>query len=77
MDMTLRFEVFPGDLDVIADFYQRVLGFSLVTRPAARPSPLPLAATGHGAGRGGQGLTDFRILDPAGYYLRLTDRAPA
>jgi lactoylglutathione lyase len=23
------------------------------------------------------GLTDFRILDPAGYYLRITDRAPA
>ena len=21
------------------------------------------------------GLTDFRILDPAGYYLRITDRA--
>jgi lactoylglutathione lyase len=21
------------------------------------------------------GLTDFRILDPAGYYLRVTDRA--
>jgi lactoylglutathione lyase len=23
------------------------------------------------------GLTDFRILDPAGYYLRVTGRAPA
>jgi lactoylglutathione lyase len=22
------------------------------------------------------GLTDFRILDPDGYYLRITDRAP-
>jgi lactoylglutathione lyase len=22
------------------------------------------------------GLKDFRILDPAGYYLRITDRAP-
>ncbi len=23
------------------------------------------------------GLTDFRLLDPAGYYLRITDREPA
>ena len=23
------------------------------------------------------GLTDFRILDPAGYYLRITGRDPA
>ena len=53
--MTLRFEIFPDDLDVIADFYQRVL--DLQERP--------------------WGLTEFRILDPAGYYLRLTDRAPA
>ena len=39
MDMTLRFEIFPDDLDVIADFYQRVLGFSLVTdqRDASAP----------------------------------------
>jgi lactoylglutathione lyase len=22
------------------------------------------------------GLTDFRIVDPAGYYLRITNRAP-
>jgi lactoylglutathione lyase len=22
------------------------------------------------------GLKDFRVLDPAGYYLRITDRAP-
>jgi len=31
MDMTLRFEIFPQDLNVIVDFYSRVLGFS-VTR---------------------------------------------
>jgi lactoylglutathione lyase len=29
MDMTLRFEIFPQDLDVIVDFYARVLGFSV------------------------------------------------
>jgi lactoylglutathione lyase len=126
MDMTLRFEIFPGDLDVIADFYQRVLGFSLVTDQ--RHAPAPYLSLQRGAGRvgaarrevpgvaaGGRrppagvelvlevddvagerdrvlaagwpleedlqerpwGLTDFRILDPAGYYLRLTDRAPA
>src|ERR1700722_4956862 len=39
MDMTLRFEIFPDDLDVIADFYQRVLGFSLVTDQRHTPAP--------------------------------------
>ena len=29
MDMTLRFEILPQDLDVIVDFYTRVLGFSV------------------------------------------------
>jgi hypothetical protein len=29
MDMTLRCEIFPADLDVTVDFYQRVLGFQL------------------------------------------------
>ena len=37
--MTLRFEIFPDDLDVIADFYQRVLGFSLVTDQRHTPAP--------------------------------------
>jgi lactoylglutathione lyase len=126
MDMTLRFEIFPDDLDVIADFYQRVLGFSLVTdqRDAAAPYlSLQRGTARVGAARrevpgalaagrrppagvelvlevddvAGErdrvlaagwpleedlqkrpwGLTDFRILDPAGYYLRLTDRPPA
>ena len=62
--MTLRFEIFPDDLDVIADFYQRVLGFSLVT-DQRHASALPLAATGHGAGRGGPG-GKFRALWPPG-----------
>jgi lactoylglutathione lyase len=125
MDMTLRFEIFPDDLDVIADFYQRVLGFSLVTDqrhgsapylslrrgtvrvgaawreiPDARVARRPPAgvelvlevddvvgerdrvlAAGWPLEEDLQerpwGLTDFRILDPAGYYLRFTDRAPA
>jgi lactoylglutathione lyase len=125
MDMTLRFEIFPDDLDVIADFYQRVLGFSLVTDQ--RHGSAPYLSLRRGAVRVGAawreipdvraarrppagvelvlevddvvgerdrvlaagwpleedlrerpwGLTDFRILDPAGYYLRFTDRAPA
>jgi lactoylglutathione lyase len=125
MEMTLRFEIFPDDLDVIADFYQRVLGFSLITdqrdAPAAyvslrrgtvrvgaarREIPDAYAARRPPAGVelvlevddvAGErdrvlaagwpleedlqerpwGLTDFRILDPAGYYLRITGRAPA
>jgi lactoylglutathione lyase len=125
MDMTLRFEIFPDDLDVIADFYQRVLGFSLVTDQ--RDASAPYLALRRGTVRVGAarreipdaraarrppagvelvlevddiagerdrvlaagwpleedlqerpwGLTDFRILDPAGYYLRFTDRVPA
>jgi lactoylglutathione lyase len=125
MDMTLRFEIFPDDLDVIADFYQRVLGFSLVTDQ--RDASAPYLALRRGTVRVGAarreipdaraarrppagvelvlevddiagerdrvlaagwpleedlqerpwGLTDFRILDPAGYYLRITDRVPA
>ena len=123
--MTLRFEIFPDDLDVIADFYQRVLGFSLITDQrhasaayvslqrgtvrvgaARREIPDPRAARRPPAGVelvlevddvAGErdhvlaagwpleedlqerpwGLTDFRILDPAGYYLRITGRAPA
>jgi lactoylglutathione lyase len=125
MDMTLRFEIFPDDLDVVADFYQRVLGFSLVTDQ--RDASAPYLALRRGTVRVGAarreipdaraarrppagvelvlevddiagerdrvlaagwpleedlqerpwGLTDFRILDPAGYYLRITDRVPA
>jgi lactoylglutathione lyase len=30
MPMTLRFEIFPADLDLTVDFYTRVLGFRLV-----------------------------------------------
>lgn len=30
MEMSLRFAIFPADLDAIADFYTRVLRFSVV-----------------------------------------------
>lgn len=121
--MTLRFEIFPDDLDAIADFYQHVLGFSLTADQ--RHAPAAYVALQRGTVRVGAarrenpgapaarrppdgvelvlevddvagerdrvlaagwpleedlqerpwGLTDFRILDPAGYYLRITGRA--
>ena len=122
--MTLRFEIFPDDLDATADFYVRVLGFRLTADrraaspayvalergqvrigaarravPGARAARLPpagvelvLAGNDDVAGERDRivaagwplhqdlqdrpwGLTDFRILDPAGYYLRITDRS--
>jgi len=123
MDMTMRFEIFPRDLDAVVDFYTRVLRFA-VTKDE-RDDPEPYVALQRGSvhvGALGQlesaapanrrpptgvelvlevddvaaerdrvvaagwpldedlqrrpwGLTDFRILDPAGYYLRITDRA--
>ena len=123
MDMTLRFEIFPADLDVTVDFYTRVLRFSLTKDqrndpgayvsmkrgsvqvgaarravPDAHPARRPPAgvelvlevddvagerdrvvAAGWPLDTDLQerpwGLTDFRILDPAGYYLRITGRA--
>jgi lactoylglutathione lyase len=120
--MTLRFEIFPDDLDVIVDFYTRVLGFLLTAdrrgeaeayvslqRGSVRIGALRAAVLEARAVRlppagvelvlevddvAGErdrvvaagwpleedlqdrpwGLTDFRILDPAGYYLRITDR---
>jgi lactoylglutathione lyase len=121
--MTLRFEIFPDDLDAIADFYVRVLNFRLIADqragpsayvalergqvrvgaarravPGARAARLPpagaelvLEVDDVAAERGRVvaagwplheelqdrpwGLKDFRILDPAGYYLRITDRS--
>ena len=123
MEMTLRFEIFPPDLDAAVDFYSRVLGFSLTrdqradpvayvamqrgsvrvgaarrAGPDAQPERRPptgvelvlevddvagerdrVAAAGWPLEEDLQdrpwGLTDFRILDPAGYYLRITSRA--
>jgi len=122
VEMTLRCEIFPDDLDVIVDFYTRVLRFRLTadrrsepdayvslqrgsvrvgaarrTAPDARAARVPPAgvelvlevddvagerdrvvAAGWPLEEDLQdrpwGLTDFRVLDPAGYYLRITDR---
>jgi lactoylglutathione lyase len=119
----MRFEIFPDDLDVIVDFYTRVLLFRLTADqrdepdpyvslqrddvrigaarravPDARAARLPPAGVelvlevddviaerdrvitaGWPLAEDLQdrpwGLTDFRILDPAGYYLRITDQA--
>ena len=125
MEMTLRFEIFPDDLDATADFYTRVLGFTVVKDQRGEASPYVSLKRGRvqvGAARRALasdvqparrppagvelvlevddvaserdrvvaagwplsedlqdrpwGLRDFRILDPAGYYLRITDRAP-
>jgi lactoylglutathione lyase len=123
VEMTLRFEVFPDDLDATVDFYTRVLHFRLTADrrgqrdeyvslqrgsvrvgaarrvvPDVRAARLPPAgvelvlevddvvaerdrvtAAGWPLAEDLQdrpwGLKDFRILDPAGYYLRITDRA--
>jgi lactoylglutathione lyase len=123
MAMTVRYEIFPDDLDATVDFYTRVLGFSVTKderdapeayvamrrdavevgaarrevpgAPAGRRPPVgtetvlevdDLAAERSRVAAAGWpveedlqvrpwGLTDFRILDPAGYYLRITSRA--
>ena len=123
VEMTLRFEIFPPDLDAAVDFYTRVLRFGLTKDqredpeayvamkrgtvlvgaarravPDAHQARLPptgvelvlevddvaterdrVMAAGWPLEEDLQdrpwGLTDFRILDPAGYYLRITSRA--
>lgn len=123
MEMTLRCEIFPDDLDAVVDFYTRVLRFEITKDQRDLPAAyvalrcgnvligaLRREATGARAARlpplGVElvlevddvaaerdrviaagwpiaeelrdrpwGLTDFRIIDPAGYYLRITDRA--
>jgi catechol 2,3-dioxygenase-like lactoylglutathione lyase family enzyme len=123
MDMTLRFEIFPRDLDATVDFYTRILGFGVTKDERDDPEAyvalrrgavhvgalrreVPDAAAGRRPPVGVElvlevddvaaerdkvsaagwpleedlrdrpwGMTDFRILDPAGYYLRITSRA--
>jgi len=122
MEMTLRFEIFPADMDAVVDFYTRVLRFVIAkdqrrdSQPyvsmkrgsvrvgasrrlmtdayAARKPPTgvelvlevddiatehdQVVATGWPLDEDLQhrpwGLIDFRVRDPAGYYLRLTSR---
>jgi lactoylglutathione lyase len=122
-EMTLRFEIFPDDLDATVDFYTRVLRFRLTgDRRDQQEQYVSLQRGGVriGALRSGAaevracrlppagtelvlevndvvaerdrviaagwplaedlrerpwGLRDFRLLDPAGYYLRITDRS--
>lgn len=125
MEMTLRFEIFPDDLDATVHFYTGVLGFTVVKDQRGEVSPYVSLKRGSvqvGAARRALrgdvqaarrppagvelvlevddvaserdrvvaagwplsedlqdrpwGLRDFRILDPAGYYLRITGRAP-
>lgn len=124
MPMSLRFEIFPADVNVTADFYMRVLGFELVVDRRDEPDPylalrrdsVRIGAAGRPAdGHHGHrrpptgvelvlevddliaehqrvraagwsidedltdrpwGLRDFRLLDPDGYYLRITERLP-
>jgi lactoylglutathione lyase len=123
MEMTLRVELFPEDLDATVDFYTIVLGFAVTKDERAEPSAYVSLERGSvriGAARravpdvragrlppsGAElvlevddvdgerdrvvaagwpldedlrdrpwGLADFRIVDPAGYYLRITNRA--
>jgi catechol 2,3-dioxygenase-like lactoylglutathione lyase family enzyme len=123
VEMTLRFEIFPDDLDATVDFYVRVLRFRLTADrrdqrdeyvslqrgsvrvgaarrvvPDVRAARLPPAGVEvvlevddvvaerdrvqaaewpltEDLQDRPWGLKDFRILDPAGYYLRITDRA--
>jgi lactoylglutathione lyase len=123
MAMTVRYEIFPDDLDATVDFYTRVLGFSVTKdqrdapqayvamqrdavrvgaarrevpgAPAERRPPVGTETVLEVDDLAGErsrvlaagwpleedlevrpwGLTDFRILDPAGYYLRISSRA--
>jgi lactoylglutathione lyase len=121
--MSLRIEIFSADLAATADFYRRVLGFTVLRDE--RTSPSPYLALGRDDVRVGAaeraeavdrsarrpptgvelvlevddvdverirvadagwpvqdevtrrpwGLRDFRLLDPDGYFVRITDRA--
>ena len=122
MPTTLRIEIFPTDLDATADFYTRVLGFTVARDDRERPDPYlalerdqvrigaaaatdPVHPHERRPPRGVEvvlevddvgderrrvvaadwplvedlreqpwGLRDFRLLDPSGYYVRITER---
>jgi lactoylglutathione lyase len=124
MGMSMRFEIFPADLNATAAFYTTVLGFELTrderdadrqylalkrdgvqVGAAARPEVLDRHCRRPPTGvelvfevddvdsvfehvrvagwpteeelvERPWGLRDFRLLDPSGYYLRITERFP-
>jgi catechol 2,3-dioxygenase-like lactoylglutathione lyase family enzyme len=57
---TLRLELFVGDMRASLDFYARVLGFETEAERPGGYTPLAKRA--------------FRLLDPDGYYWRVTSR---
>jgi lactoylglutathione lyase len=79
MAAALRCEIFPADLDATVAFYISVLGFELVRDERDQPSAYVALARDTvqvGAAARPWGLRDFRLLDPSGYYWRITGRAP-
>jgi lactoylglutathione lyase len=122
MAWELRIEIFVADLDAVADFYTRVLGFAMAddrrqeehpylavrrdhVRIGAVKSWKPVDRAARSLPTGVEiviesddvtaerdrvlaqkwplesdlriqpwGLTDFRLFDPDGYYLRITSR---
>lgn len=60
----LRCEIFPADLDVTVEFYERVMGFELVSDWPLHEDVVTRP----------WGLRDCRLLDPDGYYWRITTR---
>jgi lactoylglutathione lyase len=123
MPATVRFEIFPADLNVTATFYTEVLGFTVAQDRRRDPDPYiylardriglgaalarsvasyeqrrpPIgvelvlevddleAERNHVSEAGWSvdedladrpwGLRDFRLIDPDGYYWRITNRA--
>ena len=65
--MTLRFEIFPSDLDAAVDFYTRVLRFS-VTKDQ-RHDPSAYVSMQRGAVRVGQREGPFRTSSRRGCRL--------
>jgi uncharacterized glyoxalase superfamily protein PhnB len=86
--LTLRIELFPDDLDRFVNFYVDVLRFEIVEdqgtelvfdtddveteRDAVVAAGWPLADD---LQKRPWGVTDFRLFDPDGYYIRITARS--
>ncbi len=73
-EMTLRFEIFPSDLDAVVDFYTRVLRFSVSKDQRDEPSAyvsMQRGAVRVGAGPGRMTTSDRPWLRRSG---KLTER---